>query len=86
MRTPREPEDYLVARAKEALAADPRTGELGIEVSVSGGRVLISGVVTTEERKRAIAEVVREAVPDREIFDATTVEKMAPPGHEENLP
>jgi len=64
---------YLVARIREALTKDPRVNELSLEVSVSGGKVLISGTVATEERRRAVADVVGELAPGLEVRNATEV-------------
>lgn len=51
-------DDYLVEQIRDALANDARIGELEINVAVSQGRVLLTGVVHTPERQSAIDEVV----------------------------
>ena len=70
---------YLVARIREALTKDPRVNELELEVTVSEGRVFVSGTVPTQERQRAVADVVRELAPNMDVRNATEVVTAAPP-------
>ena len=79
MTTPTEPVDYALAHAKEALAGDPRTGELEVDLALDASRVVVTGVVTTPQRQAAIVEVLREVLPDREVRDHTTVAVAEPP-------
>ena len=67
-----EPDEYLVARAHDALVRDPRTGELELDVAVDGGVVVLSGAVATPERQAACAEVVATALPGREVRNLTS--------------
>ena len=81
-----EPEDYQVQRVREALAKDPRVGELELEVRFAGGKVFVSGLVGTDERRRAIDEVAREVVPDLRVVNETAVSSFpAPPPNPEHL-
>ncbi len=66
-------EEYLVQRLRERLAEDPRVGELGISVTVKGAKVFLGGEVVTEERRRAVAEVALEVLPDHELYNGVTV-------------
>ena len=72
-----EPKHYLVQRIREALAHDPRVAEMELQVTVRGAKVFVSGVVSTEERCRAIEEVVREKAPELELHNE--VEVAVPP-------
>jgi osmotically-inducible protein OsmY len=72
--------EYLVARIHKALATDPRTGELELDISIAGGRVFLSGSVATDERCRAVEEVVREVAPDLEVQNELSVTEEHPPG------
>lgn len=65
-------EAYLEAHLAEALARDPRVGELGLEVIVSGDSVTVRGAVSTTERSGAIDEVLRALAPGRRIHNHTT--------------
>jgi hypothetical protein len=76
-------DDYEVQHLREALATDPRVGELELEVRAVAGKLFISGSVPTEERRRAIDEVAREVVPEATVCNETAVQRFAgPPGPE----
>lgn len=71
--SPEEPPHYQVQRVREALAHDPRVGELELEVSVRAGKVFVAGTVPTPEVQRAVTEVVQEVVPELEPHNQTSV-------------
>ena len=71
------PDEYLVAHAAEALAADPRTAELELDVTVDGREVVVTGTVATPERQAAVGDVVARALPGREVRNLTAVEDEA---------
>jgi BON domain len=73
---PDEPPQYVVARVKDALANDPRGGELDIRVKIAGAGVFLSGSVSTPARRDAIATVVGELLPEYELHNAITVTDM----------
>jgi hypothetical protein len=54
---------YLVARIKEALAQDPRTNTLDVQILFSGEKLCLLGGVTSTERRDAAEQVVREVLP-----------------------
>jgi osmotically-inducible protein OsmY len=64
---------YLIQRIREALAHDPRLGELELGVNVRAGQVFVTGTVHTDERRRAVSQVVREVAPDAEVHNQVTV-------------
>jgi osmotically-inducible protein OsmY len=68
-----EPDEYVVARMKEALAHDGRVAALDVEVRVTEGKVLLEGAVQTEERRLACAEVVRAVLRDCTIDNRLVV-------------
>jgi osmotically-inducible protein OsmY len=76
-----EPEKYLVQRVRDALAADPRVGELHVDVSIRGTRVFLTGQVPSRERREAIAQVVHEVLPEHQVANHVTVDPIA--GHPE---
>jgi Nucleotidyl transferase of unknown function (DUF2204)/BON domain len=80
------PDEYLVAHAAEALAADPRTAELELDVSVDGPEVILTGTVATPERQAAVGEVVARALPGREVRNLTAVEDQTAEPFVERLP
>lgn len=79
------PPKYLAQRLRDAIAADPRTGELGLEVVVAADGLTIRGVVTSEERRLAIAAVAEETVPGTEVRNETTVKEVHEPRGEESI-
>jgi hypothetical protein len=80
-----EPKSYLVAHVREALARDPRVNELHVEVTVAGRRIFLTGEVGTEQRKRAVTEVVGELLPEYEVHNETSVPPVDEPGEPEEL-
>lgn len=78
--------EYLIGRIQKALATDPRTGELELDVSLAAGRLFLSGAVATSERRLAVEEVVREVAPDREVVNELSVSGEVGPGGSERLP
>jgi hypothetical protein len=80
------PDEYLVAHANEALATDPRTAELELDVAVDGREVIVTGTVATPERQAAVADVVARALPGREVRNLTAVEEDTAQPFVETLP
>lgn len=78
-----QPPEYLVARIQEALAMDPRTGELELDVRIAGGRVFLAGAVATAERREAVERVVGEVCPDFQVVNQLSVTENQPPGPSE---
>ena len=72
-----EPEDYAVQRLRDALAADERVAEMGVQVRLVAGKVFLTGQVATEERRRAVGEVAAEVLPEYEIHNDTVVTVVA---------
>jgi osmotically-inducible protein OsmY len=84
-RAPEEPKHYQVQRIREALAHDPRVSELELQVTVRGNKVFIAGSIPTEDRRAAVADVVREAEPDLEVHNQTKVGVVPGEVEEETL-
>jgi osmotically-inducible protein OsmY len=72
-----EPEKYLVQRVRDALAEDPRVGELHIDVTIRGDRVFLTGAVPSAERRDAIADLVGQVLPDHQVHNHVTVEPIS---------
>ena len=70
-------EDYTAQRLKEALAADERVAEMGVQVHLVAGKVFLTGQVATEARRQAVGEVAAEVLPDYEIHNDTVVTVVA---------
>jgi hypothetical protein len=78
-------EAYVAAHVQEALARDPRVNEPELEVQVAGGRVFVTGVVPTDERRRAVEDVVHECCPDLPVENKTTVARYPETGDTERV-
>jgi BON domain-containing protein len=77
--------EYLVGRIQQALATDPRTGELELDIRIAGGRVFVIGTVATRERCESVLAVVRETAPDLDVQDQLSVTEEQTPGPSEPL-
>ena len=82
-RTGKDPPHYLIQRVREALAHDPRVGELELRVKMVGAKVFVTGSVQTNERRRAVSDIVREVLPDAEVHNETTVTTLGEADQEE---
>jgi BON domain len=78
-------EAYVAAHVQEALARDPRVNEPELEVQVVGGRVFVTGVVPTDQRRRAVEAVVHECCPDLRVENQTTVAHYPETGETERV-
>ena len=84
------PTEHLLTRISDALALDGRVGELGLDVHEEAGptgrRIVVSGHVSTAERKHGIVAVVTEVLTshgdDAEVIDRTEVALAARPAGE----
>lgn len=76
---------YVAARVQRALAEDDRTTELGIRVDVRGEHVYLRGQVSSDQRRRAIEVVAREAAPGLRVHNEIALVEVSEPGEEERL-
>lgn len=69
------PPAYLIGHIQDALAADDRSRELGVDVTLAGPepRVVLTGTVSTEAQRRAIGEVVAEVAPGYDVVNELAV-------------
>jgi hypothetical protein len=56
-------QDMLLARVRAAIAEDPRTHVMDVDVVLERGGLVLSGNVQSEERRRSIEDVARELLP-----------------------
>ncbi|MEV6324027.1 BON domain-containing protein [Nocardia sp. NPDC051787] len=80
-----EQPQYVVANLRRALAEDPRTAELGVQVTIRGDVVVLGGEVSSEERKQRMETVVREQLPHARIHNDVHVTRPAAPVETETL-
>lgn len=86
MAPPPEPDEYVVQHLREALAQDPRVSELGLGVVVRNGVLHVTGTVSTEERRAAVAEVAGELASTWTVANETVVVRYAGDASVEVLP
>jgi hypothetical protein len=80
-----EPEDYAIQRVRDALAADERVAEMGVQVHIAAGKVFLTGQIPTEERRQAVGVVAREVLPGYEIHNETVVTELGDAPRVEHL-
>jgi hypothetical protein len=80
-----EPADYVISHIQEALARDPRTTELGVDVALSGDRAVLSGAVASAAHRDAIGEVAAEVAVGYQVVNDVTVVACDEAGEAEEL-
>jgi hypothetical protein len=71
---PGEPlDEYVPGHLLDALIADERVGEHDLQVDRVGHRIVISGTVASEARRRAVEDVAREQLPGWDIRNQVDV-------------
>jgi hypothetical protein len=75
-----ESDPFLAEHIHEALSRDERVNAPELRVTVEHGFVHVDGIVATEDRKRAIADVVAEGWHELTLDDRTTVADFPPDG------
>jgi hypothetical protein len=77
--------DYRVAHLRERLAGGP-TAELGVQVTVHGDAVLVTGTVPSADCRDEIARVVDETLTGHTVRCDLVVAEASSPDHAEELP
>ena len=83
--TRREPADYVISHIQDALAHDPRTSEMGIDVTLSGDRAVLTGMVASRVQRDAIGQVASEVARDYHVVNDVTVVPCDEAGEAEEL-
>lgn len=77
------PPEHVVMHVRDALASDGRVGELGLDVELDGGVVVVRGAISTSQRQAAVllvaTEVLRQLGCDAGVRDQTHVPAAAAP-------
>lgn len=76
---------YDVAELRRALAEDPRTAELGVQVRIRGDQLFLTGDVACPQRRAAIAEVAAEHSDGLALHNEIRVVRHDPPTGQEDL-
>jgi osmotically-inducible protein OsmY len=77
-----EPSAYVSEHLREQLLRTPDIGELDVHVTVDNKLVVVTGHVSTPERREAISRVVSELLPDHDVRNETTVTAYPEPPDE----
>jgi len=81
--------EYLVGDLEDVLTRDARGHEPGVHVQVAGGRVVLSGTVSSATRRREIVAVARDHLerhaPDHTLVDDLEVVVLDMPVEVEDL-
>jgi hypothetical protein len=77
---------YLAEHLREALEQDPRVAELGIDVEICDGVVVLSGTMTSPEQQDAAVAIARAFLPQCQVRVETTVPDLTEPTDSEHLP
>lgn len=85
MRLGEDPDEYVIQRVHEVLAADERAGQLDLDIHIANNELFLRGVVPNEERRDAIGRVVKEIVPDDAVQNDLEVENLTEPESPERL-
>lgn len=70
---------YIAGQVERAVAQDERTHELGVQVQIDEGAVVLRGEVASEQRQRLVAQVAAEAAPGMAIRNEVSVTEVLPP-------
>jgi osmotically-inducible protein OsmY len=71
------PDSYVAEHIRDAMAQDPRLSELHVDITITSGKVFLTGSVASEERRANLTTVVRDLLPDREVVNHTSIEAPA---------
>jgi len=76
---------YISEHARDALAADPRTAGIELDVIVTGDAIVVRGTVSTEQRRKAVRDVINERFPGWEIHNDLIAREFHEPTRAEHL-
>jgi osmotically-inducible protein OsmY len=76
---------YLVAKLQQALARDDRVSALDIKITVTSGRIHLTGCVPTTERRSAVDAVVSEVLPGVPVKNELTLLELSDRGEHERI-
>ncbi|MFF9473622.1 hypothetical protein ACF1E9_13510 [Streptomyces roseolus] len=76
--------EYRIARLRERLADDD-VAELGVRIELRGATVLLTGSLTTADRRDEILRLAREELDGIVVRADLTTPSVAAPDHGEQL-
>jgi len=81
----REHPAYILPHLREALAQDPRTHELDIQIEQDGYKIVLQGEVTHQERRVAVENLAKEFCPGCVIENHIEILPCTEPGEPEEI-
>lgn len=82
------PDEYALKDLERAICEDDRVTELGVRLSVRGGRVVVHGTMLSSQRRDEVVRLVREHCPGCDVVDETScadAELSTPPVRSEEI-
>ena len=76
---------YVAVHVRERLVADERVGEQHLQTEMVAGTVVITGEVSTEERRQAVSQVAAETLGGAAHRNLVTVARNDGPVETERL-
>lgn len=79
---------YDLKEIERHICEDERTAELGVHLTLHGGRLFVQGGVASAERRDRVLALVAEYCPQADVVDelAITEDDLAlPPTHREEI-
>ncbi len=80
-----EAREHVIARVRDALAADPDIGELELHIGLVGDDLTVTGNVGTPARRDAISRILHDLLPNHRLDNRTTVPPLSEPKDAERL-
>lgn len=83
------PRGYAEETLRHVLATDPRVLEPELHVEIDDDVLIVAGVVPTEERRRAVDQVLAEhsrGLGKLRLVNRTEVAHFPPPASQERIP
>jgi osmotically-inducible protein OsmY len=78
-------DEYRIEHLRDALAHDPDTTELDVQITLAGERIVLTGYAGTEAHRRAITDVARRVVPDIEVVNEMDLAEFGAGGEPESI-
>jgi len=76
---------FIAEHVRDALASDPRTAGIELDVSAAGDAIVLRGTVTTMQRRDAVQDVIRERFPDWDVHNELIAREFHEPTRAEHL-
>ena len=65
------PDAYALRDLERRICEDERTTDLGVRLSVRGGRIVVQGALASSARRDDVVALIREICPDCAVVDET---------------